>query len=248
MVFIGSGGVDGAATSCYNGAEPGAHGARLAGAARRGRVPRVFFDVFLFSFEEFQMFDKIMSQATTGKTKKASKAKAPLPRTQAFVEALDKAGLRISYASIALASEALGERTVSGLSDGQRGSQVVAHLPIELQPNVCRANGRYKKGTTWGEREPDAELIGRGFVKPATVMTFLNTFLEATEGSTAVAETEEAVAEVADEVVEDLEFETVAEVVVEESSPLSEEEQAEADALAEIEAEIAAEEIDGSDD
>lgn len=129
------------------------------------------------------MFDKLKNKTVKPSKQKARTSTVEIPRTQAFVEALVSGKLRLSYAALADASEALGEHEASGLSAGQRGSAILRNLPIELQPHICRGNGKYAKGTEWDTEIP-ADLKDRSFVRPEKVHEFVAAFEKATEEAT----------------------------------------------------------------
>lgn len=123
-------------------------------------------------------------------TKKGGKE---LPRTNEFLSALKAHGLRITYAGLAGAAELLGEHTPSGLSAGQRGSQIVRALREDLQPHVCRSNGGYAKGTEWvvnGETVTGQVMKKLDFVPPGEVATYVAAFERKTE-EPEIAEPEE---------------------------------------------------------
>lgn len=117
-------------------------------------------------------------------SKRARKSSGPeIPRTIAFVRALQVDNLRLSYAALADASELLGEHTATGMSAGQRGSALCrGSIPGDLQPNICNATGSYAKGMEWDEA-PDAnvkELRKLGHVRPENVEPFVQAFINAT--------------------------------------------------------------------
>lgn len=132
------------------------------------------------------MFGHLASKATAGKTGSAKTAKkAELPLTNAFVLALMTSNLRLSYGALADASELLGEHTASGLSAGQRGSQICKNLRVELQPQICRSNGSYAKGTEWPE-VPTADIATLkkiSHVKPEVVAEYVQAFIDANDAA-----------------------------------------------------------------
>ena len=138
------------------------------------------------------MFDSIKELASKV-SKNAPKSKSKnIPLTTAFVQELAKAGLRLTYAALADASEQLGEHSPSGLSAGQRGSSIVGSLPQNLQPTICRSNGKYKKGTSeiWAGKgiEAPENLLQREFIRPESVAHFGTAFVAATNEAEATDE------------------------------------------------------------
>jgi len=129
------------------------------------------------------MFDSIKELASKVSKNASVKKSLNIPLTTAFVQELSKAGLRLTYAALADASEALGEHTPSGLSAGQRGSSIVGHLPQNLQPTICRSNGKYKKGTAeiWASKgiEAPGNLLQQEFIRPESVANFVTAFVAA---------------------------------------------------------------------
>jgi hypothetical protein len=130
------------------------------------------------------MFDKIKELANKPSTKAKTKTSLNIPRTTAFVQEMANAGLRVTYAALADASQQLGEHTPSGLSAGQRGSSIVGHLPGNLQTAVCNSQGRYNKKTieVWertGVEAPEG-LLQREYVRPEAISTFVTAFEQAT--------------------------------------------------------------------
>jgi hypothetical protein len=122
------------------------------------------------------MFENLVNQATKStSSNKPARGVAEMPRTREFVGALVSFNHRITYAALADAAELLGEHKASGLSAGQRGSQLVKGLPVELQPHVCRSNGSYAKGTSW-ETEVPTNLRARAYVRPEAIADFVAQF------------------------------------------------------------------------
>lgn len=99
-----------------------------------------------------------------------------LPLTEAFLRAVVGEGYRLNYAGLAMAAKALGENT-SGQKLGQRGSKLVKVLPVELQPHVCRKNGKYAKGVTWETQVP-GDLISRPVITEESVESAVKVWLE----------------------------------------------------------------------
>ena len=135
------------------------------------------------------MFDHLKNSASSGK-KAAKRSNVEIPRTVAFLGALKDNNLRLSYAALADAAEALGEHTATGLSAGQRGSKLLGGIPGNLQPYICNASGGYRKGMEWSEA-PDVSakaLRSLGHVRPEALGPFIDAFIAATD------ETEEEVA------------------------------------------------------
>lgn len=66
-------------------------------------------------------------------------------KTIAYVAELEKGGTRITYARFGEVAQENGWIGESKISLGQRGAQLVKHLPSELQYAVCQASGRYSK-------------------------------------------------------------------------------------------------------
>lgn len=129
------------------------------------------------------MFEKVAKKASKSSSKgSTSRNSQEMPRTRAFVQALVNNNTRISYAGLASAAELLGEHTPSGLSAGQRGSQLVKGLPTALQPHVCRSNGGYAKGTEW-DCEVPSDLKRRDYIKPNAVPAYVQAFIDATDAS-----------------------------------------------------------------
>lgn len=127
------------------------------------------------------MFENVISKANAANTKSGNrKATREMPRTQAFVQALVDIDHRITYAALADAAEQLGEHEPSGLSAGQRGAGLVKHLPLQLQPHVCRSNGSYKADTSWDTEVP-GNLRQRNYVRPEAVGEFVQAFIAATD-------------------------------------------------------------------
>jgi hypothetical protein len=141
------------------------------------------------------MFDSIKELASKVSKNASVKTLKSIPLTTSFVQELSKAGLRLTYAALADASEALGEHTPSGLSAGQRGSSIVGHLPQNLQPTICRSNGKYKKGTAeiWASKgiEAPGGLLQQEFIRPESVANFVTAFLAAAGQEAQEAETTE---------------------------------------------------------
>lgn len=128
------------------------------------------------------MFENIKA-ATPASKSKASRNKKEIPQTSAFVRALKDNNTRISYTALAIASEALGEHTPSGLSAGQRGSGICKNLPVDLQPFVCRAGGGYSKDASWPEEAnaPSVDALkALDRVKKDAVLTYVEAFQKAT--------------------------------------------------------------------
>ncbi len=125
------------------------------------------------------MFEKIATQVKSG-SKSKTKASRETPRTSDFLQKLVDHNLRLTYAGLAFAAEALGEHTPSGLSAGQRGAGLVRNLPTNLQPHICRSNGGYKSGTEWPNAEVPSDLSSRDHVGPDTVEPFVQAFIKAT--------------------------------------------------------------------
>ena len=146
------------------------------------------------------MFDHLKK-----KTSKASKSKAntaEMPRTIAFLGKLVEAKIRLTYSALANAAEELGEHTATNMSVGQRGSAICKTLPLELQPHICNAKGRYAKGTTW-ETDVPGDLNVRDFVGPDDVSGYVQAFVAATsekitEEITEESDSEEIEAEIAE--------------------------------------------------
>jgi len=126
------------------------------------------------------MFENLKSLVVTPSAKVSTRKVAELPRTSAFVQQLREADLRLTYAALASAAVGLGEHEVSGMSAGQRGASLVSGLPEDLQPFVCRANGRYKKGAPVAAIAEEAGLLSKGFVRPEEIDDFVNAFITAT--------------------------------------------------------------------
>lgn len=138
------------------------------------------------------MFENL--QKNVGKkSSETRRNRKELPRTVAFLSALAAHDLRLSYAALAEASEALGEHTPSGLSAGQRGSQIVKNLPERLQPLVCRSNGGYQKGTEWkvdGETITAQTMKKLDYVLPSEIHAYVEAFVKSESPATAEPEVE----------------------------------------------------------
>lgn len=149
------------------------------------------------------MFDKLRLKANKSKGRSTPKSKLEIPVTTAFVQALVSNKLRISYAALADASEALGEHTATGMSSGQRGAKLVLGLPQELQPHVCRGNGSYMKGQEW-DVDVDVKTLRKiDYVRPERVIEFVQAFVNAQEAEADKADADEDEADATDEPSED---------------------------------------------
>lgn len=125
----------------------------------------------------------------------ARKSGIEIPQTVEFVRALKAHNLRISYAALADAAEALGEHTATNMSAGQRGSRLLGGIPGDLQPHVCNASGGYSKGIEWADA-PNADpkvLRKLGYVRPEGLAPFITAFQKAQEQAEASAEPTEEV-------------------------------------------------------
>lgn len=149
------------------------------------------------------MFDKLKAKASKSKGRSTPNSKLEIPVTTEFVQALKSNKLRISYAALADASEALGEHTATGMSSGQRGAKLVLGLPQELQPHVCRGNGSYQKGQEW-DVDADVKTLRKiDYVRPERVIEFVQAFIASKEAAEDSADEDEPEATVADEPSED---------------------------------------------
>ena len=138
------------------------------------------------------MFDSIKSQASRSKGA-PKRSNVERPRTVAFVGAIRDNGLRLSYAALADASEALGEHKATGMSAGQRGAKLLGSLPIEMQPYICNGAGGYRKGMEWDGVEVDIKTLRkRDHVRPEAVHKFVQAFIKATASDESVTETDDA--------------------------------------------------------
>jgi hypothetical protein len=143
------------------------------------------------------MFDNL-KKTVSKSNKRARKSGVEIPRTVAFVQELRKNDLRLSYAALADAAEALGEHTATGMSAGQRGAALLAGIPGDLQPSICNASGGYRKGIEWDDA-PDADpkaLKKLGYVRPEAVQPFVQAFIKATAEPSEEPSTEEQEVEV----------------------------------------------------
>ena len=128
------------------------------------------------------MFDQLKAKANKSKGRSTPKSSLEIPVTIEFVQALVSNKLRISYAALADASEALGEHTATNMSNGQRGAKLVLGLPSELQPHVCRGNGNYSKGQEWADEDVDIKSLRKiDYVRPERVIEFVQAFVQAQE-------------------------------------------------------------------
>ena len=145
------------------------------------------------------MFDSLASNVNKPKKTKAPKKGKEIPRTTEFVRELVAFGTRITYAALADASAALGEHTVTGMSNGQRGAKVALNLPVELQPHVCNGSGKYRKGLEWDADVTLEELKALDYVRPEKIQPFVQAFLAATEAESDSLQTTEASQQVIDD-------------------------------------------------
>lgn len=127
------------------------------------------------------MFDNLKNNVSKS-NKRSRRSGVEIPRTVQFVRELAKNKLRLSYAALADAAEALGEHTATNMSAGQRGSRLLSGIPGDLQPHICNGAGGYSKGIEW-EDAPDADvkaLRKLGYVRPEAVQQFVQAFIKAT--------------------------------------------------------------------
>ena len=65
-------------------------------------------------------------------------------------------------------------------------------MPQNLQPTICRSNGKYKKGTSeiWAGKgiEAPENLLQREFIRPESVANFVTAFVAATNEAEATDE------------------------------------------------------------
>lgn len=134
------------------------------------------------------MFDNLI-KTVSKPNKRSRKSGVEIPRTVSFLQALlankvdgKSAPIRISYAALATAAEALGEHEATNMSAGQRGSALLSGVPGSLQPRVCNAKGGYSKGIEWDDA-PDADvksLRKEAYLRPENVGPFVQAFIAAT--------------------------------------------------------------------
>lgn len=90
---------------------------------------------------------------------KAEKSAPDLGGLVPFIETLEANNLRISYEGLATLARHLDIPTPN-LSAGQAGSSLVKHLPMKVQPIVCRTDGSYHANAiaAWLEADLDVDV------------------------------------------------------------------------------------------